>query len=130
MLNFNFLENGLGIVSPRHFVHVFSRKMLLIIYSINWPNLIVWLPLLLEMFGNMCITIVCFQVCDAINFETSPIFLIKPFTCMIKKSRQKFKYLKNEKSFKGEINSIFLSLLKGFQMSKIVSDLRVHSSVR
>ena len=27
MLNFDILENGLGIVSPRHFVHDFSRKI-------------------------------------------------------------------------------------------------------
>ena len=29
MLNFDFLENGVGIVSPPHFVYDFSRKMLL-----------------------------------------------------------------------------------------------------
>ena len=34
-------------------------------------------------------------------------FLIKPFCYMTKKSRQKFKYLENEKRFWGEIKSIF-----------------------
>ena len=43
---------------------------------------------------------------------------------MTKKSRQKHKYLENEKSFLGEIKT-FLSFLKGFQLLKIVLDLRV-----
>ena len=43
---------------------------------------------------------------------------------MAKKSRQKFKYLENEKSFQGEIQKHFL-FLKGFQLPKTVSDLRV-----
>ena len=34
-----------------------------------------------------------------INFESYLIFLIKPFFYMTRKSRQKFKYLENEKSF-------------------------------
>ena len=35
MLNFDFLEKGLGIVSPSHFVYDFSRKMFLELYSTN-----------------------------------------------------------------------------------------------
>ena len=46
-----------------------------------------------------CIAIVCFLVCDVINFDIIVIFLIKPFFFMTKKSRQKFKHLENEKSF-------------------------------
>ena len=37
MLNFDFLEKAPGIVSPPHFVYDFSRKMLLMLYSINSP---------------------------------------------------------------------------------------------
>ena len=37
--------------------------------------------------------------CDVINFEINLIFLIKPFFYMTKKSRQKLKYLENDKSF-------------------------------
>ena len=58
MLNFEFLDKGLGIVSPAHFVYDFSTKMFLMLYSINLPNFIAWLPLLLEILDNMCITIV------------------------------------------------------------------------
>ena len=35
MLNFDFLDKGLGIVSPAHFVYDFPTKMFLMLYSIN-----------------------------------------------------------------------------------------------
>ena len=44
---------------------------------------------------------------------------------MTKNSKQEFKYPENKKSFRGEIKRNFLSFLKGFQLLKIVSDLRV-----
>ena len=69
------------------------------LYSVNWQNIIVWLPLLFEISGNMWIVIVCYPVCDVINFEIYLSFLTKPFSYMTKYSEQKFKYLKNEKSF-------------------------------
>ena len=59
MLNFCFLEKGLGITSPPHFVYDLSTKMFPMLYSSNWPNFIVWLPLLLEILGTMCIAFVC-----------------------------------------------------------------------
>ena len=59
MLNFDFSDKSLGIVSLVHFVYDFSTKLFDMLYSINGPNFIVWLPLLLEILGNMCIAIVC-----------------------------------------------------------------------
>ena len=82
-----------------HFGHGFSGEMFLMLYSINWPNFIPWLPLLHKISINMCIIIVCYPVCDVTNFHIYFSFLIKPFSYMTKKSEQKFKYLKNEKSF-------------------------------
>ena len=35
MLNFGFLDKGLGKVSPAHFVSDFSTKMFLMLYSLN-----------------------------------------------------------------------------------------------
>ena len=58
LLNFSFLENGLGIVYPLHFMYDFSVKIFLMLYSSNLPNFIVWLPLVLEIFGIMCIAFV------------------------------------------------------------------------
>ena len=46
------------------------------------------------------------------KFEINLILLIKPFCCMTKKPRQKFKYLEKEKSFRGEIKSIFHKYLE------------------
>ena len=79
MLNFNFPEKGLGLVSPPYFVYNISRIMFLMLYYINWPTFIVRIPLFLEILGNMCITIVCKPDCDVIQFEINLIFLIKPF---------------------------------------------------
>ena len=64
----------------------------------NWPNFIIWLLLLLETLGNMCIITACFPDCDVISFEIIFIFLIRPFFYTAKKSRQKVKYLENENS--------------------------------
>ena len=58
MLNFDFLERSLGIVSPSHFKYDSSREVFLMLYSINWLNGIASLPLLLEVLVNMCIAIV------------------------------------------------------------------------
>ena len=52
MLSFDFLWKGLGLVLPPYFMHDFSRKMFLMLHSTNWPNFIVWLPLLLEILGQ------------------------------------------------------------------------------
>ena len=44
ILNFSLPEKGLGLVTPPHFEYDFSRKMILMLYSIYWPNFIAWLP--------------------------------------------------------------------------------------
>ena len=99
LLNFDFLEKDLGIVSSPHFVNYFSRKIFLLLYFINWPNFILWLPLFHEILGNMCIAVIFFPGCDVRNFESTLIFVIQPFFFMTKKSRKKFKYQENENSF-------------------------------
>ena len=60
------------------------------------------------------------------NSEINLIFLIKLFFYMTKKSRQKFEYLENEKSFLRWNKKHFSSLLKGCHLPKIATDLRVH----
>ena len=56
----------------------------LFLYSINWPNYIVWFSLLTEILDNMCIVIVCFPGCDVLKIEINFTFLIKPFFYMRK----------------------------------------------
>ena len=102
--------------------------MFLMLNSINWPNFIVWLPLVLEILRNM--HIICLVNCDIMSFEINLlsanftkwsntlkqfvgnlpfsgigvwrvnfIFLIMLFFYMTKKPKQKYKCLENEKSF-------------------------------
>ena len=84
MSNFQFLEKGLEI-SPPHFVHGFSRKMFIILYYINWPSFIVWLPLLLKILDNMFTVVVRFPGLTLIKFEINLILLIEPNLYMAKK---------------------------------------------
>ena len=80
MLNFEFLDKGLGIVSPAHFVYDFSTKMFLMLYSINWPDFIAWLPLLLLRYWAICVLQLFVTLgCDVMDFEIKLIFIIKPF---------------------------------------------------
>ena len=64
---------------------IFEKKFFCYICSINWPNLIVWFPLLCELLGNMCnmeygqYGIVCKSGCDIMNFKVNLIFLIQLF---------------------------------------------------
>ena len=67
MLNFDFWWTGLGLASLTHFVYDLSRKILLL-YSINCPNFITYLSIVLEILGCMCIEIISCPVCDVINF--------------------------------------------------------------
>ena len=60
MLNFDFAEKILGLVSRAHFVYGFSRKMFLMLHSINLPKLIAyclyflryWTLCILQLFAN------------------------------------------------------------------------------
>ena len=74
-----YIKRGLELVSLSHFLHNLWRKIFLLLYSINWPNFIVWLPLLCKILGNMCIEFFCKPGYDIMNFEVNCIFLIKPF---------------------------------------------------
>ena len=115
----------LVIVSPPHFTYYFSRKMFLMLYSINWQNFIVWLPLLLKTLGNTCITIACYPGRDAINFEINLGFLIKWFFFKTKKSRPKTEMSWAWKELLRSNKKHFSLFLTEFWLSKIVSDLAV-----
>ena len=75
-----FLNNkrGLDLVFLPHFLHNFRIKVFLSLYYFNWPLFTVWLSLLREILGNMCIAIVCWPACEVMNFEVNGIFLVKP----------------------------------------------------
>ena len=115
----------LGIVSPAHFAYDFWTKIFLILYSINWPNFVAWLPLLLGIFCNICIAIVCYLGCDVMDFEINLIFLIEPLFLHDQKVMTKIETSWERKVLLRWNIKHFSSFFKGFQLSKIASDLRV-----
>ena len=123
MLNFDFLKKGLGIVSPAHFVYDFSTKMFLLLYSINWPNFIAWLSLLLEILSNMCIAIVCYPGCDVMDFEIPLIILIEPFFLHDQKAMTKTSISRERNELLGWNKKYLSPFLKGFQLSKMSNTL-------
>ena len=52
-------KRGLELVSLANFMHDFWSKMFILLYSIAWPNFIVWLRLLREILSNIYIVNVC-----------------------------------------------------------------------
>ena len=67
MLNFDIWGKGLGIVSSAHFVYAFQQNCSSCYILVTDQIFIAWLPLLLEILGNMC---------------TRFFFLRKPFFCL------------------------------------------------
>ena len=72
---FSKIKERLELVFLPQFLYDFWRKIFLMLYSINWTNLITWLSLFLEILGTMCIAIICFLVYDAKNFGITLAFL-------------------------------------------------------
>ena len=101
MFNFDFLEKGLGIVSPSHFEYDFSGK----ICSINWPNFIAWLPLLLQILGKVCIASVRFPACNVVSFEINFVFQDK-----------KLNILRTKRAFK--VKKAFSTIFKELSFAK------------
>ena len=101
------------------FKKVFKIQIFFILCCINWPNFIIWLPLLPEISGNMCITIVCCLVCDIISYTNYLNFLNKPFSYIIKYSEQQLKYLNNDKNFQDKMKKIFHGFYGTFSWQKL-----------
>ena len=100
---FYLIKKRSGTSLPVTFSASFFKQKFRTWYSINWPNLIAWLPLILEILANICVVIICLPVCDAINVENNLSFLIRPVFLHSQKVRTKIKRkcnvnLKNVKS--------------------------------
>ena len=110
MLKFD-LRRGLGLVSPRQFVHDFLRKIFIIFYClIAFTSWDIW--------QYIHIVTICYPVSNVLKFEIYLSFLIKPISYITKNSEQKLKYL-NKKSFQGERKSIFHHFQKTFSCQKL-----------
>ena len=91
--------------------------MFLILLFINWSNLIMSLPLVLEILSNMCIAIVCIPGCDIINFEINLIFLTKPFSTWPKSQDINLNILRTKRDFKMKKKAFFI-IFKGLSVAK------------
>ena len=87
------------------------------LYSINWPNFIVWLNLFLETLSNICIVFLCFPRCNVKNFETDLIFLMKPFSTQPKSQDKKLNILRTKRTFKVRKKNFFVTF-KGLSVAK------------
>ena len=97
---FWFFREGCGnSFSTTFYVWFFKKNVShIILYSlVKFHCLIAFISWNIGLYN--CIAIISFPGCDVINFEINLICLIKPFFYKTKNSRQKFKYLENEKSF-------------------------------
>ena len=61
-------KSGLELISLLHFQHDFWRRIFLMLYFINWPNLLSNCLCFLGILSNLYIVLICFPVCDAIDF--------------------------------------------------------------
>ena len=105
---FQTIERVLELVSLPHFLHDFWREIFLLLYSINWPNFIFWLLLLREILGNLSIVIICWLVCDVIDFEINLIFLTKPFLQWPKNQDKNLNFLWMKRAFKIKYKTVFI----------------------
>ena len=121
MLNFSFSE-GLGLVLHHILCMIFQEKYfscyILLAHQISLSDCLYfsryWAICVLHLFVNQA---------DIRNLEIKLIFLIKPLRYMTKKSRQKFKYLENEKSLWGEKKAFFFffkGIKKLFHITKFI----------
>ena len=116
---FQGIKRGLELLSVSRFLHNFWAKTFLLLYYINWPSFIVWLPLPCEILGNMCIAIVCKPGCEVMNLKVNLIFLIKPFFLHDQKVVTKTKnILRTKRAFKIKQKAFFITF-KGISIKQI-----------
>ena len=115
---FFFKKKGLKLVFLSNFLDDVWRQIFLLLHSTNWPNFNVWLLLLCEILGNMCIVIVSLPGCDVITFEIKLVFLIKSSFSSWPKIQEKNLNKLRTKRTKRSHKKHFSSILKGFQWSK------------
>ena len=108
---------GLELVSLPNFLLDFQRKIFVTLYFINWLKFIAWLPLILEILGNVCIAIICCPVCD-INFESNLNFQISSRFLHKQKVWKKVSISRKKWAFHMRYKKRFSLFLKSFQLAK------------
>ena len=69
------------------------------LYSIYLPNVILWLPLCLEILGNMYIALICCPVCNLTNFEFNLTFRVSRFPTLSKSLEKILNIVSTERAF-------------------------------
>ena len=82
--DFDFLKKGLGLVF-HHLLFIIFQEKYLPCYILFTDQ--IWLLLLFEILGKMCIVVVYFSVYDVTNYEITFSFLCKRFSYGTKKVR-------------------------------------------
>ena len=80
MLNLDFLEKDLEIVSPPHFVYDFSRKIFLMSYS-KLPKIRCLISLLLKILGSLCVNFGLTNISRYCKGETPLFFICSCYCC-------------------------------------------------
>ena len=94
----------------------FKKKFFFHFYSIDCLNFIVWLPLFVEILGNMCIVIIYCPVCDVINCEVNLCFLSNCFPKWPKSRGKIVNIWRTERFFLHEIKKAFFINFKGLSV--------------
>ena len=110
-------------LSLPHFAHIFWRKIFFLLCSINWPNLIVWLPLLCEILGYMY-NCNCFLTRLGHHEFWNSSYLSNQlvFSVWSRSYGRKFNILKMGRPFKIKQKAFFI-IIKGLSLKQITQIL-------
>ena len=98
------------------------------LYSIYWPNFSVWLPLLIEILDNMCNAIVCLTRFWPHTFWNWHYLSNEAVFLHDQEVKTKIYISWQRKKISRWNKKHFSSYLKGFQLPKIIPDLRVNTT--
>ena len=96
----------------------FWREIHFLLYSVNWSNLIVWLPLLREILGNMYIRLLRHKVWHWSSLSTQAIFFIRQ-----KIQDKNLNILRMKIAFKVKWKAFFI-IFQGLSVAKRFSQTR------
>ena len=90
----------------------FSRNCIVILLTDRFRCLIAFSSFFPDCISLLCIVIICWPVCDIINFETNHSFFIKASLHIAKKSGQKC----SKRAFNVKYKEFFLHIFKAFSV--------------
>ena len=101
------------------FCMIFKQKYFscyALLTNFNYSNFIVWLLFFHKILGHICIIIICFSVCDVINFEIKLSYQV--FFLYDQKSLNKYLNIFRTKRVFEMRWKVFFIIFKGFSVAK------------